>query len=49
MGIQRTGRSARHLDPAVKFIHWFVMYEFGGHEDDDIDDILGHLDYVPTK
>ena len=49
MGIQRTGRSAIHLDPVVKFIHWFDMYEFGGHENDEIDKILGDLDYVTTK
>ena len=49
MGIQCTGRSARYLDPAAKFIHWFDMYEFGGHENDEVDDILGDLIYVPTK
>ena len=49
MGIRRTGRSVRHLDPAAKFILWFDMYELGGHEDDDVDDIIGYPDYVPTQ
>ena len=49
MGIRRTGRSARHLDPITKFIPWFDMYELGGHEDDVVDDIIGGPDYVPTK
>ena len=49
MGILCTGWSARKLDHTVKFIHWFDMYELGGHEDDDVDDIIGDPDYVPTK
>ena len=49
MGIWRTGRNARHLDPVAKFIPWFDMYELGGHEDDNVDDIIGDPDYVPTK
>ena len=49
MGIRRTGRSVRHLDPAAKFIPWFDIYELGGHENDEIDKILGDLDYVTTK
>ena len=49
MGIRRIGRSTRYLDLAAKFIPWFDMYELGGHEDDDVDDIIGDIDYVPTK
>ena len=53
MGIRRTGRSARKLDSAAKFIPWFDNYEVGGPDDDDddddeIDDIIGDPDYVPT-
>ena len=51
MGIWRTSRSVRKLDPAAKFILWFHMYELDGHDDDDddVDDIIGDLDYVPTQ
>ena len=50
MGIRRTCRSARKLDPVAKFIPWFDNYELGGLDDDDeIDDIIGDLDYVPTQ
>ena len=49
MGIRHTGRSARHLDPAAKFISWFDMYELGGHENDDVDDIIEDSDFVSTK
>ena len=49
MGIRRTGQSARKLDLAAKFILWFDKYEFGGPDDDEeIDDIIGDPDYVPT-
>ena len=48
MGIQRTGRSAIKLDPAAKCIPWFDNYELGGLDDDEVDDIIGDLDYVPT-
>ena len=49
IGIRRTGRSAKKLDPAAKFILWFDKYEFGGPDDDnDVDDIIGDPDYVPT-
>ena len=49
MGIRRTGRSARKLDPAAKFIPWFDNYELGGPDDDDeVDNIIGDPDYVPT-
>ena len=49
MGIRRTGRSARKLDPATKFIPWFDKYELNGPDDDnDVDDIIRDLDYVPT-
>ena len=47
MGIRRTDRRARKLDPTVKFIPWFGKYELGGLDDDDVDDIIGDLDYVP--
>ena len=44
MGIRRTGRSARKLDPAAKFIPWFDKYKLVGPDDDEkIDDII-----VPT-
>ena len=49
MSIRRTGRSAKKLDHAAKFISWFDKYEFGGPDDDnDVDDIIGDPDYVPT-
>ena len=49
MGIRRTSRSARKLDPAVKFILGFNKYELVGPDDDEeIDDIIGDPDYVPT-
>ena len=49
MGIRRTGRSARKLDPAVKFIPWFDNYVLGGpNDDDEVDNIIGDPDYVPT-
>ena len=49
MGIRHTGRSARKLDPAAKFIPWFDNYEFGGpNDDDEVDNIIGDPDYVPT-
>ena len=50
MGIRRTGRSARKLDPAAKFIPWFDKYELVGPDDDEkeIDDIIRDPDYVPT-
>ena len=50
MGIRRTSRSVKKLDPAAKFILWFDKYELGGsYEDNDVDDIIGDSDYVPTK
>ena len=50
MGIRLTSRSARKLDPVAKFISWFDKYELVGPSDDDeeIDDIIGDPDYVPT-
>ena len=49
MGIRRTGRSARKLDSATKFILWFDKYELGGPDDDnDVDDIIREPDYIPT-
>ena len=48
MGIRRTGRSARKLDLAAKFIPWFDKYELGGPDDDnEVDDIIGDPDYAP--
>ena len=50
MGIRRTGRSARKLVPAAKFIPWFDKYELGGpnnDDDNDLDDIIGDPDYIP--
>ena len=49
MGIRRTGRNARKLDPTAKFIPWFDKYELVGPDDnEEIDDIIGDPDYVPT-
>ena len=50
MGIRRIGRSTRKLDPAAKFILWFDNYELDGPDDDDdeVDDIIGDLDYILT-
>ena len=49
MDIRHTGHSARHLDPTAKFFPWFDIYELGGHENVDVDDIIGDLDYVPPQ
>ena len=51
MGIRRTSRNARKLDTTAKFILWFDKCELGGPtaDDDDINDIIGDLDYVPTS
>ena len=49
MGIRYTSRSTRKLDLAAQFIPWFDNYELGGLDDDDeVDDIIGDPDYVPT-
>ena len=49
MGIRRTGRSERKLDPIAKFIPSFDNYELDGPDDDDeVDDIIRDPDYVPT-
>ena len=48
MDIRRIGWSARKLDPVAKFIPWFDNYELSGPDDDEIDDIIGDIDYVPT-
>ena len=49
MGIWRTGQNVRKLDPAAKFIPWFDKYELGEPDNDnDVDDIIGDPDYVPT-
>ena len=47
MGIRRTGRSAKKLNPASEFIPWIDKYKLN-ELDDDIDDIIGDPDYVPT-
>ena len=47
MGIRRTGRSARCLEPAARFVPWYEEYELGGHSDDSIDNIVDDPDYVP--
>ena len=49
MGIRCTGRSVRQLDHTAKFILWFDMYELDGHEDVDVDDIIGDPDYVHAQ
>ena len=49
MGIRRTSRSARKLNPAAKFILWYDMYELGGHDNDDVNDIIRDPDYVSTE
>ena len=49
IGIRRTSRSTRKLDPVAKFIPWFDKYELVGSDDDEeINDIIGDTDYVPT-
>ena len=49
MSIRRTGRSARKLDSVTKFILWFDKCELGGPDNDnEVDDIIEDLDYVPT-
>ena len=49
MGIRCIGWSARKLDSTAKFILWFDNYELGGlNDDEEVDDIIGDLDYVPT-
>ena len=47
MGIRRTGRSAKCLEPAARFIPWYEEYELGGQNDDNLDDIVVDSDYVP--
>ena len=49
MDIRCIGCSTRHLDPTTKFIHWVDMYELGEHEDDDVNNLIGDSNYVPTK
>ena len=46
MGIRRTGRSARCLKPAARFVPWYEENELGGHSDDNLDDIVDDPDYV---
>ena len=48
MSIRRIGRSARKLDLVAKFILWFDKYELGGHDNDDVDDIIGDPNYIST-
>ena len=49
MGIRRTSRNARKLDPAAKIIMWFDKCELDGpNDDDDVDAIIGDPDYVRT-
>ena len=47
MGIRRTGRSARCLESAARFVPSYEEYELGGHRDDNLDDIVDDPDYVP--
>ena len=47
MGIRRTGRRERCLEPAARFVPWYEEYELGGHSDDNLDDIVDDPDYVP--
>ena len=47
MGIRRTGRSARRLELAARFVPWYEEYELGGQSDDNLDDIVDDPDYVP--
>ncbi|XP_038708449.1 uncharacterized protein LOC120003509 [Tripterygium wilfordii] len=46
-GIRRTGRSARYLEPAARFIPWYEEFELGGPSDEDVDNISDDPDYVP--
>ena len=41
--------STRKLDSVAKFISWFDKYELGGPDDDDVDNIIGDPNYVPTQ
>ena len=47
MGIRRTGRSAKCLEPTARFVPWYEEYELGGQNDDNLDDIVDDPDYVP--
>ena len=49
MGIRSNGRSARKLNLIAKFILWYDMYELDGHDNDDVDDIIGDSNYVCTE
>ena len=49
MGIQHISQNIRKLDLVAKVILWFDKYELGGHDDDDVDDIIGDPDYVSTE
>ena len=50
MGIRCTCRNTRKLDLVAKFIPWYDECELNrpANDDDDIDDIIGYPDYVPT-
>ena len=50
MGIWRIGQSIKKSNPTAKFIPWFDNYELGEPDDDDdeVDNIIGDPDYVPT-
>ena len=49
MGIRRTGRSARRLSPAARFVPWFEIIDFSDSESDDPDDIINDPDYVSSR
>ena len=49
MGIRCTGRNAKKLNPIAKFILWYDMYELDGHNNDDVDDIIGNPDDVSIE
>ena len=49
MDIRSTCQSAKKLDSTAKFIPWFDKCELSEpDDDDDVDDIIVDLDYVPT-
>ena len=47
MGIRRTGRRSKCLEPAARFVPWYEEYELGGQNDDNLDDIVDDPNYVP--
>ena len=49
MSIWCIGWSVRKLNPVAKFIPRYDMYELSGHDNHDVDNIIGDPDYVSTE